>query len=156
MEGHLDLPLQPPTVPPFSQRLILFSDQIMDIPYQIALRYLIFFPCQIFCQIRFMKKNYQIASRYPIFFPCQIFCQIRFMEIFYQIASWYPIFFPSQIRSWKFCIPLYDYPNKLATHHVDQHRNQLRAYNFDVQFVNRTIATKGMKEDPEFIPFVGR
>ena len=88
------------------------------------------------------EKNYQIASRYPIFFPCQIFCQIRFMEKFYQIASWYPIFFPSQIRSWKFCIPLYDYPNKLATHHVDQHRNQLRAYNFDVQFVKRTIATK--------------
>ena len=38
--------------------------------------------------------------------------------------------------------PLYNHPNKLATHHVDQHRNQLRAYNFDVQFVKRTIATK--------------
>ena len=39
-------------------------------------------------------------------------------------------------------IPLYNHPNKLATHHVDRHRNQFRAYNFDVQFVKGTIATK--------------
>ena len=39
-------------------------------------------------------------------------------------------------------IPLYNHPNKLATHHVDRHRNQLRAYNFDVQFVKGTIGTK--------------
>ena len=38
--------------------------------------------------------------------------------------------------------PLYNHLNKLATHHMDRHRNQLRAYNFDVQFVKGTIATK--------------
>ena len=35
-------------------------------------------------------------------------------------------------------IPLYNHPNKLATHHVDRHRNWLGAYNFDVQFVKGT------------------
>ena len=35
-------------------------------------------------------------------------------------------------------IPLYKHPNKLATYHVDRHRNRLEAYNFDVQFVKGT------------------
>ena len=42
----------------------------------------------------------------------------------------------------------YNHQNKLATHHVDRHRNRLGAYNFDVQFVKGTLATKMDKGRP--------
>ena len=35
-------------------------------------------------------------------------------------------------------IPLYNHSNKLATYHVDRHRDRLGAHNFDVQFVKGT------------------